>query len=111
MDTQQTLPISCSLAHFLFSFFPSLPLSQGGTERLMDSLASQMNSPHDYSFFLNAVHCLRLRETSRTGIGSILYTNRVENIVFSILFARRRLVSLLRPRRHVLNPADVKGEG
>eukprot|EP01094_Clydonella_sp_ATCC50884_P024595 TRINITY_DN6211_c0_g1_i2.p1 TRINITY_DN6211_c0_g1~~TRINITY_DN6211_c0_g1_i2.p1 ORF type:complete len:505 (-),score=93.35 TRINITY_DN6211_c0_g1_i2:131-1645(-) len=77
----------------------------GGTEKFLDSLASWMD--HDPSFILSSIHCLRLPAPVRSAIGSIMYSARVPDLLFSILIAKHQLVNLVRPKKHILHPSDL----
>eukprot|EP00051_Salpingoeca_urceolata_P029366 m.489686 g.489686 ORF g.489686 m.489686 type:complete len:520 (+) comp27018_c0_seq1:112-1671(+) len=76
-----------------------------GTEKFIDNLLDLMNS--NPSFFLGAVRCLPLRGTVRDKIGSILQNSRINDLVFAVLIADNQLITLLRPKKYSLHPADL----
>ncbi|ORZ02160.1 vacuolar fusion protein MON1, partial [Syncephalastrum racemosum] len=75
----------------------------GGTEVFLDSLSTLFNK--DHSFMLSALQCLRLSRSARDQAGSILSKGR--NLLYAMIVAKGRLVTLLRPRKHSLHPSDL----
>ncbi|KAG2219483.1 hypothetical protein INT45_010403 [Circinella minor] len=77
----------------------------GGTEVFLDSLATLFNK--DHSFMLSALQVLRLNKSVREQVGSIISNGRVKDLLYAMIVANGRLVTLLRPRRHSLHPSDL----
>ncbi|KAL0094130.1 vacuolar fusion protein MON1 [Phycomyces blakesleeanus] len=75
----------------------------GGTEVFLDSLATLFNN--DHSFMLSALQCLRLSRSIRDQAGAILSDGR--DLLYAMVVAKGRLVTLLRPRKHSLHPSDL----
>lgn len=100
-----TLP---SLEH-LFSVRPSTDLKRPlqGTETLLSTLADSFTrgSP---STLLSALECLKIRKTHRQTINNALMKNKVTNLLYGLVVAGGRLVSVVRPRKHSLHPGDLQ---
>ncbi|KAI7905839.1 vacuolar fusion protein MON1 [Cokeromyces recurvatus] len=77
----------------------------GGTEVFLDSLSTSFNN--DHSFMLSGLQCLRLNRPIRDQIGSILAEGKVKKILYAMIVANGKLVTLLRPRKHSLHPSDL----
>lgn len=77
-----------------------------GTETLLSALADGFTrgSP---STLLGALECLRLRKTHRSTINNTLLKTRSPNLLYGLLVAGGRLVSVVRPRKHSLHPGDL----
>ncbi|KXL49820.1 hypothetical protein M433DRAFT_62055 [Acidomyces richmondensis BFW] len=87
---------------------PSTDLSRPlqGTEVLLDGLADGFTrgSP---STLLSALECLRLRQSHRKSINNALLKVRSENLLYGLIVAAGRLVSVVRPKKHSLHPGDL----
>ncbi|KAJ5560654.1 hypothetical protein N7513_003053 [Penicillium frequentans] len=100
-----TLP---SLNH-LFSVRPSTDLKRPlqGSETLLSSLADSFTrgSP---STLLSALECLRIRKQHRQSINNALLKTKVNNLLYGLVVAGGRLVSVVRPKKHSLHPGDLQ---
>lgn len=78
-----------------------------GTETLLSALADGFTrgSP---STLLSALECLKLRKTHRNVINNTLLKTRSENLLYGLIVAGGRLVSVVRPRKHSLHPGDLQ---
>lgn len=76
-----------------------------GSEKILDSLLDVMDS--DPGFMLSAVQCLPLPSSSRDVLSQILQKAVTPNLVFSILIANNRLVSIAQEKM-VLEDARLK---
>jgi len=87
---------------------PSTDLSRPlqGTEVLLDGLADGFTrgSP---STLLSALECLRLRQSHRRAINNCLLKVRSKNLLYGLIVAAGRLVSVVRPKKHSLHPGDL----
>jgi len=92
----------------MFSNRPSTDLRRPleGTDVLLDGLADGFTrgSP---STLLSALECLRLRKTSRRLINDTLLKVRSPNLLYGLIIAAGRLVSVMRPKKHSLHPGDL----
>ncbi|RMD41648.1 hypothetical protein DV735_g3486, partial [Chaetothyriales sp. CBS 134920] len=99
-----TLP---TLTH-IFSVRPSSDLRRPlqGTEVLLSSLADTFTrgSP---SALLSALECLKLRKSHRSVINNTLVKSRVDELLYGLIVAGARLVSVIRPKKHSLHPSDL----
>lgn len=92
----------------MFSNRPSTDLRRPleGTDVLLDGLADGFTrgSP---STLLSALECLRLRKTNRRAIDETLLKVRSPNLLYGLIVAAGRLVSVVRPKKHSLHPGDL----
>ena len=100
-----TLP---TLNH-LFSSRPSTDLRRPlqGTEPLLSALADSFTRG-SVPTLLSALECLKLRKSHRQIIESTLLKVRTENLLYGLIVAGGRLVSVVRPKRHSLHPGDLQ---
>ncbi|KAJ5287396.1 Vacuolar fusion protein mon1 [Penicillium angulare] len=100
-----TLP---SLTH-LFSVRPSTDLKRPlqGSETLLSSLADSFTrgSP---STLLSALECLKIRKQHRQAINNALLKTKTKNLLYGLIVAGGRLVSVVRPKKHSLHPGDLQ---
>ncbi|KAI1419631.1 vacuolar fusion protein MON1 [Xylaria sp. FL1777] len=100
-----TLPVLTNI----FANRPSTDLRRPlqGTETLLSSLADSFTrgSP---SVLLGALECLRLRKSHRHSINNAFLKARAESLLYGLIVAGGRLVSVIRPRRHSLHPSDLQ---
>ncbi|EOA89694.1 uncharacterized protein SETTUDRAFT_167514 [Exserohilum turcica Et28A] len=77
-----------------------------GTETLLSALADGFTrgSP---STLLSALECLKLRKSHRTAINHTLLKARSEKLLYGLLVASGKLVSVVRPKKHSLHPGDL----
>lgn len=100
-----TLP---TLTH-LFTNRPSTDLRRPlqGTESLLSALADTFTrgSP---STLLSALECLKIRKSHRQVINSTMLKAKCESLLYGLIVAGGRLVSVVRPRSHSLHPGDLQ---
>ncbi|KAJ9665992.1 Vacuolar fusion protein mon1 [Coniosporium apollinis] len=92
----------------MFSNRPSYDLRRPlqGTEILLSALADGFTrgSP---SSLLSALECLKLRKSHRQAINNTLLRTRSPNLLYGLIVAGGRLVSVVRPKKHSLHPGDL----
>lgn len=100
-----TLP---TLNH-LFSNRPSTDLRRPlqGTEPLLSALADAFTRGSPPAL-LSALECLKLRKSHRQAIDNTLLKVKSENLLYGLIVAGGRLVSVVRPKRHSLHPGDLQ---
>ncbi|PLB41316.1 guanine nucleotide exchange factor MON1 [Aspergillus candidus] len=100
-----TLP---SLTH-LFSVRPSTDLKRPlqGTESLLSTLADSFTKGSPSTLF-SALECLKLRKAHRQKINSTLLKAKVSSLLYGLVVAGGRLVSVVRPKKHSLHPGDLQ---
>lgn len=100
-----TLP---TLVH-LFSNRPSTDLRRPlhGTEPLLSALADTFTRGSPPTL-LSALECLKLRKSHRQVINDTLLEKRCDSLLYGLIVADGRLVSVVRPRRHSLHPSDLQ---
>lgn len=77
-----------------------------GTETLLSALADGFTrgSP---SALLSALECLKLRKSQRAAINNTLLKTRSDNLLYGLIVASGKLVSVVRPKKHSLHPGDL----
>ena len=78
----------------------------GGTEIFLDALADAMIKS-DPGILLGALEVSKLRKTTREKIDTALLDARHEDLLYGMIVAEGRLVSVIRPRRHSLHPPGI----
>ncbi|KAI0018329.1 vacuolar fusion protein MON1 [Xylariomycetidae sp. FL0641] len=78
-----------------------------GTETLLSSLADSFTKGSP-SALLGALECLRLRKSHRHAINNAFLKARSDKLLYGLIVAGGRLVSVIRPRRHSLHPSDLQ---
>lgn len=78
-----------------------------GTQTLLSSLADSFTrgSP---TALLSSLECLKLRKSHRHAINNVFLKLRTEKLLYGLIVAGGRLVSVIRPRRHSLHPSDLQ---
>ncbi len=77
-----------------------------GTEKLLSALADGFTrgSP---STLLSALECLRMKRSHRHVVDNALLKTRSANLLYGLIVAGGRLVSVVRPKKHSLHPGDL----
>jgi hypothetical protein len=78
-----------------------------GTETLLSSLADTFTKGSP-SALLSALECLKIRKSQRHVINNTLLKARTEKLLYGLIVAGGRLVSVIRPKRHSLHPSDLQ---
>lgn len=93
----------------LFSNRPSTDLRRPlqGTEPLLSALADSFTRGSPPTL-LSALECLKLRKSHRQVIDNTLLKVRSDNLLYGLIVAGGRLVSVVRPKRHSLHPGDLQ---
>lgn len=78
-----------------------------GTEKLLSALSDGFTrgSP---STLLSALECLKLRKTHRQIINNTFLNLKSPGLLYGLIVAGGRLVSVLRPKKHSLHPGDLQ---
>jgi vacuolar fusion protein MON1 len=79
----------------------------GGTEVFLDGLSDAMVRGEP-NILLGALECVKMRKHAREKINSILLKCRTNNLLYGLIIADGRLVSVIRPKRHSLHPPDLQ---
>jgi vacuolar fusion protein MON1 len=100
-----TLP---TLTH-IFANRPSTDLRKPlqGTETLLSSLADSFTKGSP-SMLLGALECLKIRKSQRNTINNAFLKARADKLLYGLIVAGGRLVSVIRPRKHSLHPSDLQ---
>ncbi|KAJ1957074.1 Vacuolar fusion protein mon1 [Dipsacomyces acuminosporus] len=77
----------------------------GGTETIIDQLVDRMDV--DFSFALGSLDTLWMRYKLRERIGKALLAARPNGLLYAMVVADMKLVTLMRPRKHSLHPSDL----
>ncbi|KAJ7195429.1 trafficking protein Mon1-domain-containing protein [Mycena pura] len=77
-----------------------------GAETFLDSLLSRL--AFDLAMATSSLHCLRLEAGVRKRVADALVpSSKMKDILYVVLVARGRVISLVRPRKHSIHPADI----
>ena len=78
-----------------------------GTDTLLSALADGFTrgSP---STLLSALECLKLPKSLRATINNTMLKTRSENLLYGLIVASGKLVSVVRPKKHSLHPGDLQ---
>jgi vacuolar fusion protein MON1 len=60
------------------------------------------------SALLGALECLKIRKAQRHTINNAFLKARSDKLLYGLIVARGRLVSVIRPRKHSLHPSDLQ---
>ncbi|KAI7835133.1 vacuolar fusion protein MON1 [Kickxella alabastrina] len=77
----------------------------GGTETIIDQLVDRMDT--DFTFLLGSLDTLWIRYRLRDRIGKALLASRPKGLLYAMMVADMKLVTLMRPRKHSLHPSDL----
>jgi hypothetical protein len=93
----------------IFANRPSTDLRKPleGTESLLSSLADSFTKGSP-SALLGALECLKLRKSQRHSINNTFLKLRIDKLLYGLVVAGGKLVSVIRPRRHSLHPSDLQ---
>ena len=93
----------------LFSKRPSTDLRRPlqGTEPLLSALADTFTRGSPPTL-LSALECLTIRKSHRQVINDTLLRTKCESLLYGLIVAGGRLVSVVRPRKHSLHPSDLQ---
>lgn len=78
-----------------------------GTEGLLSSLADSFTKGSPTSM-LGSLECLRIRKSQRYSINNAFLKLRTDKLLYGLIVAGGKLVSVIRPRRHSLHPSDLQ---
>lgn len=78
-----------------------------GTESLLSSLADSFTKGSPTSM-LGSLECLKIRKSHRYSINNAFLKLRTDKLLYGLIVAGGKLVSVVRPRRHSLHPSDLQ---
>lgn len=78
-----------------------------GTESLLSSLADTFTMG-SASALLGSLECLKLPKSERHTINNTFLKLRASKLLYGLIVAGGKLVSVIRPRRHSLHPSDLQ---
>ncbi|CAL1713268.1 unnamed protein product [Somion occarium] len=77
-----------------------------GAEPFLHSLLSRLE--WDFAMATSSLHCLKLDPNLRKGIADALVpTSKIKDILYMVLVAHGRVVTLVRPKKHSIHPSDL----
>jgi vacuolar fusion protein MON1 len=106
MQVLSTLTLPVMERMFKARASTDLRRSLQGTEKLLSALADGFTRG-SASTLLSALECLKMRKMHRHTIDNTLLKTRSENLLYGMIAAGGRLVSVVRPRKHSLHPGDL----
>ncbi|PCH40110.1 hypothetical protein WOLCODRAFT_23849 [Wolfiporia cocos MD-104 SS10] len=77
-----------------------------GAEPLMHSLLTRIE--WDLAMSTSSLHCLKVEPMLRKSIADALVpTSKIKDILYVILVAEERVITLVRPKKHSIHPSDL----
>ncbi|KAI1793387.1 trafficking protein Mon1-domain-containing protein [Ganoderma leucocontextum] len=77
-----------------------------GAEPLLYSLLSRLE--WDLAMGTSSLHCLKLDPLLRKSVADVLVpTSKIKDMLYVILIAQGRVITLVRPRKHSIHPSDL----
>ncbi|EIM85789.1 DUF254-domain-containing protein [Stereum hirsutum FP-91666 SS1] len=77
-----------------------------GAEILIHSMLDRVQD--DLAMSTSSLHCLRMDPGLRSRVASaLLPSSRMKDLLYIILIGRGRVITLVRPRKHSIHPADL----
>ncbi|KAI0769013.1 DUF254-domain-containing protein [Trametes elegans] len=78
----------------------------GGTEPFMHSLLARLQ--WDLAMSTSSLHCLKLDPVLRKSVADVLVpTSKIKDMLYVILVAQGRIITLVRPKKHSIHPSDL----
>ncbi|KAJ1903096.1 Vacuolar fusion protein mon1 [Coemansia sp. IMI 209127] len=77
----------------------------GGTQGIIDQFIDRLDT--DFTFALGSLDTLWMRYRLRERIGKTLLRVRSKGVLYAMVVADMKLVTLMRPRKHSLHPSDL----
>lgn len=77
-----------------------------GTSSLISALADDFTKGSPTTL-LSALECLKMRKTRREVINQTMLKCKCKNLLYGLIVAGGRLVSVIRPKKHSLHPGDL----
>ncbi|TCD70523.1 Vacuolar fusion protein mon1 [Steccherinum ochraceum] len=78
----------------------------GGAEPFMHSLLNRLE--FDLAMSTSSLNCLRLDPSLRKSVADILVpTSKIKDVLYMILIAQGRVITLVRPKKHSIHPSDI----
>ncbi|KAI0702261.1 trafficking protein Mon1-domain-containing protein [Cytidiella melzeri] len=77
-----------------------------GAEPLFHSLLDSLE--WDLAMGTSSLHCLKLDPHIRRSVGEVLVpTSKIKDVLYVVLIARGRVITLVRPKKHSIHPSDL----
>ncbi|KZT12073.1 DUF254-domain-containing protein [Laetiporus sulphureus 93-53] len=77
-----------------------------GAEPFMHSLLARLE--WDLAMTTFSLHCLKVEPVLRKSIADVLVpTSKIKDILYVILIAQERVITLVRPKKHSIHPSDL----
>lgn len=77
-----------------------------GTEPLLHSLLGRLK--WDIAMSTSSLHCLKMEPMLRKSIADVLVpTSKIKDILYVILIAQGKVITLVRPKKHSIHPSDL----
>ncbi|KAI0670861.1 trafficking protein Mon1-domain-containing protein [Trametes maxima] len=78
----------------------------GGAEPFLHSLLARLE--WDLAMSTSSLHCLKLDPVLRKSVADILVpASKIKDMLYVILVAQGRIITLVRPRKHSIHPSDL----
>jgi len=77
-----------------------------GAEPFLYSLLSRLE--WDLAMSTSSLHCLKVEPMLRKSVADVLVpTSKIKDILYVILIAQGRVITLVRPKKHSIHPSDL----
>ncbi|KAH8104565.1 trafficking protein Mon1-domain-containing protein [Cristinia sonorae] len=77
-----------------------------GAERFMHSLLARLE--FDLAMSTSSLSCLRIDPNLRKAVADVLVpTSKIKDVLYMILLAQGRVITLVRPKKHSIHPSDI----
>ncbi|KIY72503.1 DUF254-domain-containing protein [Cylindrobasidium torrendii FP15055 ss-10] len=76
-----------------------------GAETFLHSMLGRLE--FDLAMSTSSLHCLRLDPLLRKRVADPLVPSKMKDILYVILISQGRVVTLIRPKKHSIHPADI----
>jgi vacuolar fusion protein MON1 len=106
MQVLSTLTLPVMERMFKARASTDLRRSLHGTEKLLSALADGFTRG-SASTLLSSLECLKMRKTHRHAIDDTLLRTKSEHLLYGLIAAKGKLVSVVRPRKQSLHPGDL----
>jgi hypothetical protein len=106
MQVLSTLTLPVMERMFKTRASTDLRRSLHGTEKLLSALADGFTRG-SASTLLSSLECLKMRKAHRHAIDDTLLKTKSEHLLYGLIAAKGKLVSVVRPRKQSLHPGDL----
>ncbi|KAF9049532.1 DUF254-domain-containing protein [Hymenopellis radicata] len=99
--------VTASQLHRIFERRTNFDLRRllDGTETFLHSMLAKLE--FDLAMATSSLHCLKMDAVTRKRVADALVPTKMKDILYVILLSQGRVVTLIRPKKHSIHPADI----